>query len=68
MSFRLRSGWGDDHPMKHSRLPTSDDPELRYHLSDRDFNRRTYYMVLGLYLVIVGSTGAMWFMKLPGLP
>jgi len=54
--------------MKHSRLPTSDDPELRYHLSDRDFNRRTYYMVLGLYLVIAGSTGAMWFMKLLGLP
>jgi hypothetical protein len=48
-------------------MPDAADPELRYHLSDRDFNRRTYYMVLGLYLVIGGSSAAM-YLKVAGLP
>ena len=43
------------------RIPDPYDPVLMYHLSDRDFNRRTYYMVLGLYLLVGGSMAAMWF-------
>lgn len=35
------------------------DPELTYRLSDREFNRKTYYMVLGLWLFLASTTGVM---------
>ena len=44
------------------RLPSPSDPILAYRLSDRDFNRRTYYMVLGLYAIIGGSMATAWVM------
>lgn len=31
------------------------DPVLHYHLSDRDFNRRTFYLVLGLWFLVGGG-------------
>jgi len=51
--------------MKHSRIPEPYDPVLMYHLSDRDFNRRTYYLTIGLY-VLLGASASMMFIKLLG--
>jgi len=48
------------------RIPDPYDPVLQYHLSDRDFNRRTYYGMLGLYLLVGGTLAGMWAMKLLG--
>lgn len=48
------------------RVPDPYDPVLQYHLSDRDFNRRTYYGMVGLYVLLGGTTLSMFVMRLLG--
>lgn len=42
-------------------LPPQDDPILIYRQSDRDFNRRTYYMIIGLWLFIASMMTVSYF-------
>ncbi len=53
--------------MPRSKVPNDpDDLVIPYHLSDRIRHERTQLLVIGLYIIVGGSTASMWLSKLLG--